>query len=91
MQVGGLADVVSGLGKACLQRGHKVEVMLPFYECLPEEEITDLQHELDFDAPKVPPMAFPRCLPSFGHGLAYIWFFLPRQKAVSLACMLPDA
>ena len=68
-QVGGLADVVTGLAKACLERGHQVEVMLPFYECLPEEEIADLQHELDFDAPKVPPMAFPRSPPSFICGL----------------------
>ena len=62
MQVGGLADVVTGLAKACLERGHQVEVMLPFYECLPEEEIEGLQHEQDFDAPKVPPMASLRCL-----------------------------
>lgn len=63
LQVGGLADVVTGLAKACLERGHSVEVMLPFYECLPEEEIEGLQHERDFDAPKVPPMASLRCLP----------------------------
>lgn len=55
MQVGGLGDVVTGLGRACLQRGHTVEVCLPFYECLPEARVEDLRHERDFDVPKVRP------------------------------------
>ena len=29
LQVGGLGDVVTGLARACLARGHNVEVMLP--------------------------------------------------------------
>eukprot|EP01018_Ginkgo_biloba_P026790 Gb_37508 [translate_table: standard] len=41
-KVGGLGDVVTGLARACLQRGHKVEVMLPFYECLQKEQINGL-------------------------------------------------
>ncbi|BDA42114.1 Glycogen synthase 1 [Coccomyxa sp. Obi] len=51
-KVGGLGDVVTGLARACLARGHNVEVMLPFYESLPEDEIEDLHHERDFDCPK---------------------------------------
>lgn len=52
-QVGGLGDVVTGLARACLERGHSVEVMLPFYECLPQDQIEDLEHDCDFDCPKV--------------------------------------
>ena len=48
-----MGDVVTGLARACLERGHNVEVMLPFYESLPEDQIADLQHDRDFDCPKV--------------------------------------
>lgn len=41
-KVGGLGDVVTGLARACLNRGHKVEVMLPFYECIKKEQVNDL-------------------------------------------------
>ncbi|KAL4430366.1 hypothetical protein ABPG77_002172 [Micractinium sp. CCAP 211/92] len=51
-KVGGLGDVVTGLGRACLSRGHNVEVMLPFYECLPTGAVEDLRHERDFECPK---------------------------------------
>ncbi|KAK9918038.1 hypothetical protein WJX75_000711 [Coccomyxa subellipsoidea] len=51
-KVGGLGDVVTGLARACLTRGHNVEVMLPFYESLPEDQIDGLQHDRDFDCPK---------------------------------------
>ena len=54
IQVGGLGDVVTGLGRACLQRGHAVSVILPFYECLPEAGIQDLTRQMDFNCPKVP-------------------------------------
>ena len=46
--------MVTGLGRACLQRGHNVEVCLPFYECLPQDRIEGLRHDRDFDVPKVP-------------------------------------
>ena len=52
-QVGGLGDVVTGLGRACLQRGHAVRVILPFYECLNEASVQDLTKQLDFNCPKV--------------------------------------
>ena len=52
-QVGGLGDVVTGLGRACLQRGHAVSVILPFYECLPEAGVQDLTRHMDFNCPKV--------------------------------------
>ncbi|GMH38139.1 hypothetical protein BSKO_06023 [Bryopsis sp. KO-2023] len=51
-KVGGLGDVVTGLARACLARGHHVEVVLPYYECLPEASIENLEHEVDFDCPK---------------------------------------
>nr|XP_009787230.1 PREDICTED: probable starch synthase 4, chloroplastic/amyloplastic isoform X2 [Nicotiana sylvestris] len=41
-KVGGLGDVVTGLGRACLKRGHKVDVILPFYECIPKHLIDEL-------------------------------------------------
>ncbi|XP_051132077.1 uncharacterized protein LOC127252099 [Andrographis paniculata] len=41
-KVGGLGDVVTGLARACLKRGHKVEVFLPFYECINKQHIKDL-------------------------------------------------
>ena len=53
LQVGGLGDVVTGLARACIERGHAVEVMLPYYESLPDEGIQDLQHSRDLECPKV--------------------------------------
>ncbi|XAR47969.1 Starch synthase [Bertholletia excelsa] len=41
-KVGGLADVVTGLARACLSRGHKVDIMLPFYECINKQQINGL-------------------------------------------------
>ncbi|XP_015082242.1 uncharacterized protein LOC107025949 [Solanum pennellii] len=41
-KVGGLGDVVTGLGRACLNRGNKVDVMIPFYECIPKHCINEL-------------------------------------------------
>ncbi len=51
-QVGGLGDVVTGLGRACQARGHNVAVMMPFYESLPKDQIEGLKHEMDIDVPK---------------------------------------
>ncbi len=50
LQVGGLGDVVSGLSKACLDRGHHVQVIMPFYECLDEKQVRD--HAPSHAAPK---------------------------------------
>lgn len=41
-KVGGLGDVVTGLARACLMRGHSVEVFLPFYECINKQHIKEL-------------------------------------------------
>ncbi|KAJ4962625.1 hypothetical protein NE237_022564 [Protea cynaroides] len=41
-KVGGLGDVVTGLARACLSRGHKVDIMLPFYECIHMQQINGL-------------------------------------------------
>ncbi|KAJ8445217.1 hypothetical protein Cgig2_024423 [Carnegiea gigantea] len=41
-KVGGLGDVVTGLARACMARGHTVNVMLPLYECLPKQQLSEL-------------------------------------------------
>jgi starch synthase len=51
-KVGGLGDVVPGLAKACLDTGHQVEIVLPFYQCIPDSAIQDLQHVLEMQVPK---------------------------------------
>ena len=51
-EVGGLGDVVTGLARAHLCAGHNVEVILPFYSSLSPNDISDLQHVMDFDVPK---------------------------------------
>ena len=50
-KVGGLADVVTGLSRECLARGHEVEVILPYYGALDAACLSDVKHELDFDVP----------------------------------------
>ncbi len=52
MQVGGLGDVVTGLSRSVLARGHNVGVIMPFYESLPKDKIEGLKHEMDIDVPK---------------------------------------
>ncbi|KAL3520165.1 hypothetical protein ACH5RR_018314 [Cinchona calisaya] len=42
-KVGGLGDVVTGLGKALQKRGHLVEIVLPKYDCMQYELIRDLK------------------------------------------------
>ncbi|MBF0425306.1 MAG: glycogen synthase [Magnetococcales bacterium] len=42
VKVGGLADMVSGLGRALAQRGHVVELILPWYDTLRREQIQGL-------------------------------------------------
>ncbi|KAF3438192.1 hypothetical protein FNV43_RR20950 [Rhamnella rubrinervis] len=48
-KVGGLGDVVTGLARACLSRGHRVGVM-PFYECILKEQINDLTLITSYDS-----------------------------------------
>lgn len=43
MKVGGLGDVVTGLGKELQKRGHLVEIVLPKYDCMNYELIHDLR------------------------------------------------
>lgn len=40
-KVGGLGDVISGLSRALVEKGHQVEVFLPKYDCL---ELSGLDH-----------------------------------------------
>ncbi|KAM0938167.1 putative starch synthase [Dioscorea sansibarensis] len=42
-KVGGLGDVVSGLGKALQRKGHLVEIILPKYDCVQYDRICDLK------------------------------------------------
>lgn len=51
-QVGGLGDVVHGLARTSLARGHNVTVLMPFYECLPQDQIEALGFEMEIDVPK---------------------------------------
>ncbi|KAL0338808.1 UNVERIFIED_CONTAM: putative starch synthase 4, chloroplastic/amyloplastic [Sesamum angustifolium] len=49
-KVGGLGDVVTGLARACLTRGHKVDVFLPFYECINKQHIKELALTSTYDS-----------------------------------------
>lgn len=42
-KVGGLGDVVTGLGKSLQRRGHLVEVVLPKYDCMDYSRINNLK------------------------------------------------
>ena len=39
LQVGGMGDVVTALGRAVQEEGHKVEVILPKYDCIQYDEV----------------------------------------------------
>ena len=51
-KVGGLGDVVTGLGRSWTARGHDIEIILPFYECIDEDLLEDFKFEFDCDCPK---------------------------------------
>ncbi|KAK7368686.1 hypothetical protein VNO80_10714 [Phaseolus coccineus] len=42
-KVGGLADVVTGLGKALQKKGHLVEIVLPKYDCMQYDRVSNLR------------------------------------------------
>lgn len=42
-KVGGLGDVVAGLGKALQKKGHLVEIVLPKYDCMQYESIKNMK------------------------------------------------
>ncbi|KAG8077753.1 hypothetical protein GUJ93_ZPchr0007g3429 [Zizania palustris] len=42
-KVGGLADVVAGLSKALQNKGHSVEIILPKYDCMQHDQITNFK------------------------------------------------
>ncbi|XP_022632992.1 probable starch synthase 4, chloroplastic/amyloplastic isoform X3 [Vigna radiata var. radiata] len=45
-KVGGLGDVVSGLGKALQKKGHLVEIVLPKYDCMEYDRVCNLRAPL---------------------------------------------
>ncbi|XP_047165476.1 probable starch synthase 4, chloroplastic/amyloplastic isoform X3 [Vigna umbellata] len=45
-KVGGLGDVVSGLGKALQKKGHLVEIVLPKYDCMQYDRVCNLRAPL---------------------------------------------
>ncbi|BFI25707.1 hypothetical protein AXG93_1864s1190 [Marchantia polymorpha subsp. ruderalis] len=49
-KVGGLGDVVTGLGRTCMERGHKVLVMLPFYESIDTTQVEGLAEAETFSS-----------------------------------------
>ena len=54
-KVGGLGDVVAGLARECTSRGRRAVVVLPFYECLPEDAVEGLELADEFPCPKGKP------------------------------------
>ncbi|KAK2642759.1 hypothetical protein Ddye_024522 [Dipteronia dyeriana] len=42
-KVGGLGDVITGLGKALQKRGHLVEIILPKYDCMQYDRVQELR------------------------------------------------
>lgn len=50
-KVGGLGDVVTGLSASSIRKGHKIEIILPFYECIDIKGIENLQFERKFESP----------------------------------------
>ncbi len=44
-KVGGLGDVILGLGRELMKRGHSVEVICPMYSCMRYDQIEDLHEE----------------------------------------------
>ena len=52
VKVGGLGDVVSGFSRECAFRGLRTVVVLPFYECVPEDAVEGLELVDEFPCPK---------------------------------------
>ena len=42
VQVGGMGDVVTALGRAVQEEGHRVEVILPKYDCIRYDDVSSL-------------------------------------------------
>ncbi|CAI5953428.1 unnamed protein product [Closterium sp. NIES-64] len=47
-KVGGLGDVVTSLSRATIELGHRVEVVLPKYDCLKYDQVQGLEARGDF-------------------------------------------
>lgn len=48
-KVGGLGDVVTALGRAVQEEGHTVEVVMPKYDCIDYEQVSDLNQRHSFN------------------------------------------
>ena len=49
VKTGGLADVVGALSPVPAAKGNDVRVILPLYSAIPEEYVSQMRHELDFE------------------------------------------
>ena len=49
VKTGGLADVVGALSPVLAAKGNDVRVILPLYSAIPEEYVSQMRHELDFE------------------------------------------
>ena len=48
LQVGGMGDVVTALGRAIKEEGHKVQVILPKYDCINYAQVEGLHQDGSF-------------------------------------------
>lgn len=46
-KVGGLGDVILGLGRELAARGHRVDIIIPKYDCMETAQVSDLTVALD--------------------------------------------
>lgn len=73
-KVGGLADVVTSLGRAVMEEGHKVEIILPKYDVVDYSSVKNMRMERQFQWCAQRGVTLPRA----GVGGAPLFPFFPR-------------